>query len=350
MTDLRIVGIDPGTTSAVAVLDLDGRMVDYTSRKEFAKDRIIRFIVETGKPLLVACDVSPPPALVEEVASNMGAVLVAPDHDLQADYKDDLAGAFAVGVGDAHVRDALAAAEYARREHADRFRAVRQRVEREGVEERLDDVLELVVKGGLSTADAIGEVRKVPEEPVEEEQEESRDWRRIAERRQERIEVLERKVVNLEEHIDDLEDGDDHVEVTERDVRRRNREIRDLKAKLDRSRAAVERMEQENDRLRAAMERLAEGWVRVPVVDDLADADGEVVAVDEWDGERVAPGVTTVLSQDGEGLEERGVAVVDPDAVDAVDIGDALVVDPAALEGGEDTEEFMEWLETYRKR
>ncbi|MDY6773830.1 MAG: DUF460 domain-containing protein, partial [Candidatus Nanohaloarchaea archaeon] len=236
-TDLRIVGIDPGTTSGVALLDLGGELVDYTSRKEFSKDRIIEFMVENGKPLVLATDVSPAPSLVEEIASNTGSKLVVPEEDLESGYKEELVSDFGVEEKDSHVKDALAAAEYSRREYSDKMEEIERRVEVEGVEEKLEDVIELVVRGSLSISEAVSEVKKVSgpeEEGGGEPREEERDWEAIADRRKQRIDILETKVENLEEHLEEGEDQG-HEEPVAEELRRRNQLIKELKGEIDRT-------------------------------------------------------------------------------------------------------------------
>lgn len=344
---LRIVGIDPGTTAAVAVLDLDGELVDYRSAKEFGKDRMIRFIVEQGKPLVVATDVNPVPSRAEELASNMGAELVGPDQDLPVDQKDELVEAFPAREMDAHARDALAAAEYARRTYQDTLHGIRDRARAAGVAERTDDVIELVVKQGMAVGDAIREVRKADapgdEAPQEAGDTPERDWEALAERRKRRVDLLESKVANLEEYVAELEDDQEEPGVAEDALRERNREIRRLRERVAALEAAVERARADRDRFREAVERLRDGWTVVPAA-DAADTDADAVVVR---GGPVPEGADTVLAPGH--VQVDGARVVRLDDIETVDIGDAHVVDPEDLEPG-DGEAFMEWLETYRKR
>lgn len=350
-SDLRIVGIDPGTTAAVAVLDLDGGLVDYASRKEFRKDELIRFIVDAGKPLLIGADVAPAPARVAEVASNMGAELVVPDTDLDAGYKDELVAGFPVADADAHTRDAVAAAEHARRRYAETFDDVRRRVDAAGVPEQFDDVVELVVGAGMAVSDAVGEVGKAePEEPADDAPETEPDWARVAARRKRRIDVLERKVANLEEYIDELEDDEVDETVPDTELRRRNRTICEQRGTIDELEARLERAAERNERLRRAVERLRDGWRYVPRVERPPDAESPVVAVEGYDGGPVPDAVATVVAPaEQPALARQGIdVVVAPE--DAVDLGDGMVVAPDVLNAETDGEEFMEWLEAYRQR
>lgn len=87
MAEALIVGIDPGTTSAVAAINLDGELKLLKSEKEFAHHKIIRCIVETGKPVIVACDTEKMPSTVEKIASSLGAEKFMPEEDLDSKWK-----------------------------------------------------------------------------------------------------------------------------------------------------------------------------------------------------------------------------------------------------------------------
>jgi len=103
-----IVGIDPGNTSAVAALNLDGELVMLESRREFSHDEIIRELVEKGKPVVVASDKKEMPSTVEKIASSLGAERFEPEEDLATAKKKEL------GKGEnSHEQDAHASVNYA---------------------------------------------------------------------------------------------------------------------------------------------------------------------------------------------------------------------------------------------
>ncbi|MFB6291845.1 MAG: DUF460 domain-containing protein [Candidatus Nanohaloarchaea archaeon] len=103
-----IVGIDPGNTSAVAAVGLDGELKLLESSREFPPHKIIRELVETGKPVVVACDTEKMPSTVEKVASSLGARKFIPDEDLESQRKKEM------GRGEnSHEIDAAASALYA---------------------------------------------------------------------------------------------------------------------------------------------------------------------------------------------------------------------------------------------
>lgn len=123
-----IAGIDPGSTSAVAAVSLDREIELLESRKEFPTDEIIRRLVETGKPVVVACDTCKMPSTVEKIARSLGARKFRPDEDLDRQRKKEL------GEGDnSHEIDAVASALYA----YNRFQRKISKIEREAEESEL---------------------------------------------------------------------------------------------------------------------------------------------------------------------------------------------------------------------
>ena len=57
------MGLDPGMTVGVAILDLSGEILDVNSFKEVSRAYITRHIINYGKTVLVATDVHNPPKL-----------------------------------------------------------------------------------------------------------------------------------------------------------------------------------------------------------------------------------------------------------------------------------------------
>jgi Uncharacterized conserved protein len=74
--DHVIVGIDPGTTTAVAVLGLDGDVLDVHSTRTADTADVIEWLVERGRPIVVAADVTPIPETVEQFRRSFDAARV----------------------------------------------------------------------------------------------------------------------------------------------------------------------------------------------------------------------------------------------------------------------------------
>lgn len=370
-TELTIVGIDPGTTSAVAVLDLDGNLVNVKSAKNFSKDQIIQFIVSTGKPLVIGTDVSNSPSLIEDIASNMGAERCVPSDDLQASYKEQLTGRFDLGRTDAHTTDATAAAEYAYREYADKLRRIQDRAETAGLQkQQVRDVIELVLKQGMATSQAVTEVKKsIDAEDVGDAGENEHtgvppeQWKRIAEKRQQRINLLTDKIAHLEEYVQTLETGakkHESSEVDDEALKERNRVIRELRAELDERNARVEELTSKNEALQQAINKIVyEDWTHISQVDDLGSTAEDIVYCDTYRGGDVSNTVDVVVTTPTlkqtppyQSLQERGIQVVaHASLTEPIDLEQGYVIDQDELVDVIDgSERFMEWLESYRKR
>lgn len=109
MNEPLIVGIDPGNTSAVAALDLEGEIILLESSREFPAREIIMRLIETGTPVVVSCDTCKMPSTVEKIASNLGAKRFAPEEDLDTQRKKELGS----DGENSHEKDAIASAVYA---------------------------------------------------------------------------------------------------------------------------------------------------------------------------------------------------------------------------------------------
>jgi len=86
-----IVGIDPGTTSAISVFSLEGRLVFVGSIRNAGLERIVQEIEKHGKPVVIACDVSPAPGIVIEIARKFNSRLFVPQKSLSVEEKQELA-------------------------------------------------------------------------------------------------------------------------------------------------------------------------------------------------------------------------------------------------------------------
>jgi len=146
-----IVGLDPGTTTGIAALNLSGELVDLISSRSMSSSDVIEWIAARGRPLVVATDVFPTPGGVEKVKRAFNAVLFSPGGDIPAEEKIALGKEF--GYKNDHERDALAAAISAFKKYRNKFLLVVKKVP---VEIDPDEVKALVVRG-YSIENAIAE-------------------------------------------------------------------------------------------------------------------------------------------------------------------------------------------------
>ena len=185
-----IVGLDPGTTTGIAALNLHGELVDLVSAREMSSSDVIEWVAARGRPLIVATDVFPTPGAVEKVKRSFSATLYSPGMDVPAEEKIALAREF--GYKNDHERDALAAASSSFKKYKNKFVQVDKKVPSE-IDP--DEVKALVVKG-YSIENAISEFA---EKPVPLEKEEPRA--EVAEVEAPGIEALRVQSQQLSEQI-----------------------------------------------------------------------------------------------------------------------------------------------------
>ncbi|MCX9013276.1 MAG: DUF460 domain-containing protein [Candidatus Methanoperedens sp.] len=158
--DYIIVGIDPGTTTAVAVLTLSGEMRFVSSSRTASISDVIEMISEQGRPLIIASDVFPTPNTVEKIRRAFNAVPGSPDDVLTLEDKIELARPFEYS--NAHERDAIAAAASVYRKNRNKFEQIRKKIP-QGVD--ADEALAMVVRGKAVDAVLSELTRKEEKQP-----------------------------------------------------------------------------------------------------------------------------------------------------------------------------------------
>jgi predicted RNase H-like nuclease (RuvC/YqgF family) len=112
-----IVGIDPGTTTGVAVFDLDGELILLKSGKNLSRADISRAISDVGNPIIVSSDIKPLPRAVERIATSFSARLIEPGETFSRKEKHETAKGYMKVRGkvwrNRHERDALVSGIYA---------------------------------------------------------------------------------------------------------------------------------------------------------------------------------------------------------------------------------------------
>jgi len=150
-----IVGIDPGITTGIAVIDLNGKIVLLDSGKNYDRGEIVRILSEIGKPILFAVDVAEIPESVRWIAAKFGAQIYSPSQDLEAGEKRELAARI-LGKPpvDTHQRDALAAAYKAYLIVKNKLETIEKQLRKMGIELNSTKIKEEVIKG-VTVAEAI---------------------------------------------------------------------------------------------------------------------------------------------------------------------------------------------------
>ncbi len=121
-----IVGVDPGTTTAIAALDLDGNLVILNSSRMTSLAGVIESLYKVGKPLIIASDVQTMPYSVEKIRRAFNAVGYSPRQDINVPVKFELTSEFTYK--NDHERDALSAAVNAFRHYRQKFQSLLRRV------------------------------------------------------------------------------------------------------------------------------------------------------------------------------------------------------------------------------
>jgi len=217
-----IVGLDPGTTTGIAALDLDGNLVLLSSSRQMTMSDIVEELYRAGKPLIIASDVQQMPYSVEKIRRAFNAIPYTPKQSLSVEAKYDLTAPFSYT--NDHERDALSAALDAYRSLQNKFRNIAKRVQ-PGFD--LDEVRARVLRG-QSLDVVLAEMQGVPAAPKPAAPTEAVPERPVED---ERVMALDGMVKRLRGYVQELQD----------DLRERDREVERLQQTLRRERSAAGR-------------------------------------------------------------------------------------------------------------
>ena len=105
-----IIGLDPGETVGLAILDLSGKILYVGSQSDLGLIKTLEIIYEHGIPIVFSCDVPHVQGLIKKIASKVGAIVYIPKRVLSVDEKRNIVRGLGIKVKDSHERDALVAA------------------------------------------------------------------------------------------------------------------------------------------------------------------------------------------------------------------------------------------------
>jgi predicted RNase H-like nuclease (RuvC/YqgF family) len=263
--DHVVVGVDPGTTTAVAIVGLDGEVLDVLSTRTADTAAVTEWIVERGRPVVVAADVTPMPETVEKLRRSFDAAGWAPDRDLPIDTKQHRTRE--AGYDNDHERDAMAAALFAYDDHEDQFDRVAAKVP---PGQDVGPVVARVVAGGESVETALAAFRDDDEseeddhehDPREPTAEEKRiaDLERQVERLQDHVERLEETVAEKDAELDDYESKLAAARSEGRKEARRDREVTRLERENRRLQSEIDERDERIEELEGKLERLKALW------------------------------------------------------------------------------------------
>jgi len=211
MKPLIIVGIDPGTTLAYAILDLDGNVLRVSSSKQLDMNSLTANIYHIGKPLIAATDVNPAPKFVEKFSAVTGSRIVKPKESLKVEQKKELAeGQYFTND---HELDALASAIFAFKRVRALLRKIDFFLKKHKKEDLKREVVQLVFSKRVSISDAIAALEKkepsskvrkpkMRTEPIKVKFNETKYLREVNERLKAEISRLEGSINNLKTNTD----------------------------------------------------------------------------------------------------------------------------------------------------
>ncbi|MEM3029656.1 MAG: DUF460 domain-containing protein [Thermoproteota archaeon] len=129
-----IVGLDPGTTTGLAILNLNGEVILLKSLRHWSRSEIILEILNNGNPVLIATDRFEAPRAVKELAQALSLTLFTPEKEDTLENKSTIISEFTsktgVKVEDEHQASALYAALKAFNSFKNDFKDIELSVER----------------------------------------------------------------------------------------------------------------------------------------------------------------------------------------------------------------------------
>jgi uncharacterized protein len=159
-----IIGVDPGTTVGIAVLDIRGSLIHIDSMRSPHLQDIITKLTDHGRPLIIGTDKAKPPELILKLSAKLGARIIAPNEDLLVIEKKDLIKGHIFK--DSHQADALAAAIYAHKKVEHLLARISSYLEHEGRSKMMDEVSSIMLtKEGIAIKDALNSVEEMHRPP-----------------------------------------------------------------------------------------------------------------------------------------------------------------------------------------
>ena len=327
-----IIGVDPGSTSAVSAVDFEGKEVFTVSRKNFPPREIISEIIDNGRPVVVASDKAKFPSTVDKIASSLGAYRYTIENDMSSERKQEL------GEGEnSHEIDASAAARNAFRGLRDGIKTVKELSDDKNID--IDKIAVRYFKDELGKKDFenksnFGEKEEESEigsQSGEEAFEELDKAKRNVKLRKEN-ERLETKVENLESQVSDLKDRLDSEKEEKEKWRSKYDRMRTEKRKelmeerlLSKKKAELNEKDKKIESLKERAEKASIREKQYLKALDLIEKGGELFRLYESGG-RDGEVFFTRSKNVEEILKDKGEHVFHVDEVDGVELFDRIVL------------------------
>lgn len=346
-----IVGVDPGTITAVALLDIDSDFVDVVSRRDFSLSGIAEYIVSRGDPVIVATDKKSVPDFVHKTAATFNARIVKPENNLTIEEKESLTkkyrqhdarSASVSLVNNDHEQDALAAAVYAKKRFAKFLQKVDTALEKKGFEGSRGDVKELLLKG------EVGNIEQALKLLAPAERRDTKVVTRLADSRtilelRKRIETQQKENTQLRARIEEMEKK-------LREIEKQLREEQELRKKITvlvKEKSSVQ-LSKETELSLAKQKELEKDYYVLVQYEPGVDVKDKIVIVDKrTDINAVAKKEPRAIIADKE--YEIDVPVIVKEKITIKNIEGFLVADKDEVDA-QLRKSFISFLQNYKSR
>lgn len=375
-----IVGFDPGTTAALAILDTKGEILLLKSKRSFKKGEIINAITRIGKPLIIAGDRYPLPKSVEKLASTLGCRYYHPRKSLSNVDKNKLVEDFKERIEDDHERDALASALEAFKAHSSVFERSEKILSSLGLSELYDKIVELVITGKVEniteainrTLNKMREKRKVPK--IKEKVVVKPVSKSVAEL-QRRIKGLEKDVLILKKHNESLKeklrDSQERVKYYKKKLKQKLDidSVGTIKKGMDRLRNELEESKSLVERLKLFRKHQLSGLIPIIELDEITlgkvkeldqkmDLENRVVLVNNPNNAQILNDykIKALIAQNEPSeqiLEKVDFPIIVKEDISVENLKNILVVKRELFEEKVKKarkEGFVQWLSGHKKR
>ena len=161
MVEALFVGIDPGITTGIAILDIYGNIVKIYSKRDMGRNETIRLITNFGHPLIITSDVNPMPRNVRNIARKLDAKVYLQEKSLSVAEKRRVVKDYKDYVKSGHESDALAAVIKAWKNYRPFLSKIEKLAKKYGLSRHFDILVEKFIKGEYDNIDeAIEELKK----------------------------------------------------------------------------------------------------------------------------------------------------------------------------------------------
>ena len=239
------MGFDPGLTVGIAILDLCGNVISTKSCKEMARAEVIKYIIGHGKTVLIATDVYPVPKNVRKLASTLNSKIYSPVKTFTVSSKTELVDSYLNEIsstkypGNAHERDALAAAIKTYKHYQNKLGQIEKRTEKLGLTaEEVDEIKSMVIMD-RPISSAIDDVLKIPEGKDD---------------LLPKIEEMENDIDSIDE--ENLKSIEEAVRKLKHKIKSQERQIHNLKKKNKLIKKDVRHYKKKNSKLENKIEKL----------------------------------------------------------------------------------------------